>query len=113
MDKSWDGRFSNLQVSSTAHPELYHELKSIKGRARGERFRMLATLGLQAMKRESFSVIGQHGTISIVEHATNPEQLDTDHKTIREGAHRAHDVDSLRNKRDKLKNRVINQFSQK
>ena len=42
----WDGRISNLNISQDGQPELYEELATISPRARTERLRSLAFVGL-------------------------------------------------------------------
>ena len=47
---SWDGRFYSMTIDQQGSPELYHELADLPARARAERLRSLALIGLAALK---------------------------------------------------------------
>ncbi len=47
---SWDGRFYSMTIDRQGSPELYHELADLPARARAERLRSLALIGLAALK---------------------------------------------------------------
>lgn len=46
----WDGKISNLNISEQAFPELYHELSQMQHKARSDRLRALALLGLYSLR---------------------------------------------------------------
>lgn len=46
----WDGKLRSLTIDSESSPELFQELKALSGRARGERLRSLALIGLTVLK---------------------------------------------------------------
>lgn len=46
MRSEWNGKFSNLQIKESAHPELFAELNKLGHKDRSDRLRMLATIGL-------------------------------------------------------------------
>ena len=49
-EDEWDGKITNLKISEEAFPELYHELSRLRRKARGDRLRALAFLGLHALR---------------------------------------------------------------
>lgn len=54
----WDGTITKLKVSDAVYPELHKDLSNIPQRERGERLRLLAYLGLQAIKMGSGAAVG-------------------------------------------------------
>lgn len=48
-DAKWDGKISNLNISEQAFPELYRELSRMQHKARSDRLRSLALLGLYSL----------------------------------------------------------------
>ncbi len=46
----WDGKISNLNISEQAFPELYRELSQMQHKARSDRLRALALLGLYSLR---------------------------------------------------------------
>lgn len=60
-NEAWDGVISKLKVSRTVYPELFTDLAGIGQRDRGERLRLLAYIGLQAMRIGSGVDISHRG----------------------------------------------------
>ena len=48
-DSKWDGEISNLNISEQAFPELYRELYQMQHKARSDRLRALALLGIYSL----------------------------------------------------------------
>lgn len=48
-DSKWDGKISNLNISEQAFPELYRELYQMQHKARSDRLRALALLGIYSL----------------------------------------------------------------
>ncbi|MND15762.1 hypothetical protein D3C80_59930 [compost metagenome] len=46
----WDGKISNLNISEQAFPELHAELSKMHHKARSDRLRSLALLGLYSLQ---------------------------------------------------------------
>ncbi|BBK15059.1 hypothetical protein OIPHN330_59060 (plasmid) [Citrobacter freundii] len=46
----WDGKISNLNISEQGFPELYRELSQMQHKARSDRLRALALLGLYSLR---------------------------------------------------------------
>lgn len=46
----WDGKISNLNISDQAFPELHAELSKMHHKARSDRLRALALLGLYSLQ---------------------------------------------------------------
>ena len=46
----WDGKISNLNISEQAFPELFRELSQMQHKARSDRLRALALLGLYSLR---------------------------------------------------------------
>ncbi|AKJ36902.1 hypothetical protein GL272_19420 [Aeromonas veronii] len=46
----WDGKISNLNISDQAFPELHAELSKMNHKARSDRLRSLALLGLYSLQ---------------------------------------------------------------
>ncbi|NRN29303.1 hypothetical protein [Photorhabdus heterorhabditis] len=46
----WGGKISNLNISEQAFPELYRELSQMQHKARSDRLRALALLGLYSLR---------------------------------------------------------------
>ena len=46
----WNGKITNLNISAEAFPELYRELSPLRRKARGDRLRALALLGLYTLR---------------------------------------------------------------
>lgn len=49
-EKKWDGKISNLNISEQAFPELHEELSKMHHKARSDRLRSLALLGLYSLR---------------------------------------------------------------
>ncbi|CAM3420076.1 hypothetical protein HZS38_07905 [Xenorhabdus nematophila] len=89
----WDGKISNLNISEQGFPELYRELSQMQHKARSDRLRALALLGLYSLRFSGN--IGSFGQPSS-EHQiakSQPEQLQVD--------------DKLDSKRDQLKGKLM------
>lgn len=50
MGVKWDGKISNLNISDQAFPELHAELSKMHHKARSDRLRSLALLGLYSLQ---------------------------------------------------------------
>jgi len=50
VSSSWDGKISNLNISQQAFPELHDELSKMQHKARSDRLRALALLGLYSLR---------------------------------------------------------------
>ncbi len=71
-DSSWDGKIKNLLISNQSNPELHSELSNMNGRARGERLRFLATLGLMSLKNPSGSYSSLRNEVESVPATAEP-----------------------------------------
>ena len=49
-DEIWDGKISNLKISSLSYPELHLELSKMNHKERCDRLRSLAFIGLLSLK---------------------------------------------------------------
>lgn len=58
MKEKWNGKISSLIVSEDGNPELYEELSRISHRERSARFRMLALVGLYALRNQAYPSVG-------------------------------------------------------
>ena len=52
-DDCWNGKISNLTIARTAFPELYSALSGMRHKARCDRLRSLALLGLYALTAQA------------------------------------------------------------
>lgn len=52
-DDCWNGKISNLTITRTAFPELYSALADMRHKARCDRLRSLALLGLYALMAQA------------------------------------------------------------
>ncbi len=101
MDKSWDGKFSNLKISKLAFPELYQELKDLQHKDRGDRLRFLAMLGLYSLhnlshnKKRSASFECEQSSAEGIPSSTEGK------------------VDKLQIKKSELKNRLLSSMGDK
>ncbi|QQK62702.1 hypothetical protein FJD32_025380 (plasmid) [Shewanella sp. LC6] len=89
----WDGKISNLNISEQGFPELYRELSQMQHKARSDRLRALALLGLYSLRFSgnigSFAQPSSEYQIA----KSQPEQLQVE--------------DKLDSKRDQLKGKLM------
>ncbi|KGM26703.1 hypothetical protein [Photorhabdus sp. RM96S] len=89
----WDGKISNLNISEQAFPELYRELSQMQHKARSDRLRALALLGLYSLRFSgnigSFEQQSSERQPALVQ--PEPERLD----------------DKLNSQRDSLKGKLL------
>jgi hypothetical protein len=81
----WDGKISNLNISEQAFPELYRELSQMQHKARSDRLRALALLGLYSLRFSGNigSFEKQGSEIQLLQHQTEPVQADAKLKSQR------------------------------
>ncbi|ASK03626.1 hypothetical protein C6Z68_003632 [Salmonella enterica subsp. enterica serovar 4,[5],12:i:-] len=74
----WDGKISNLNISEQAFPELYRELSQMQHKARSDRLRALALLGLYSLRFSgNIGLFEQQSSdIQPTQHQTKPVQAD-------------------------------------
>uniref|UniRef100_UPI0036D7D00F hypothetical protein n=1 Tax=Photorhabdus sp. RM322S TaxID=3342825 RepID=UPI0036D7D00F len=89
----WDGKISNLNISEQAFPELYRELSQMQHKARSDRLRALALLGLYSLR---FS-----GNIGFF------EQPSSERQTAQPQPEPLQDDAKLDSKRDSLKGKLM------
>lgn len=92
-DNTWDGKITNLNISQQAFPELYRELSKMHHKARSDRLRSLALIGLYSLR---FC-----GNISSTENVT-PNQQDDNGLT-----ETVNESDKLNTQRDSLKGKLL------
>jgi len=89
----WDVKISNLNISEQGFPELYRELSQMQHKARSDRLRALALLGLYSLRFSgNIGAFGQPSSEYQIA-KSQPEQLQVD--------------DKLDSKRDKLKGKLM------
>lgn len=101
MDKSWDGKFSNLKISKLAFPELYQELKDLQHKDRGDRLRFLAMLGLYSLHNLSHNK-KRSASFECEQPSTGGAPSSTEGK-----------VDKLQIKKSELKDRLLSSMGDK
>lgn len=72
----WNGRVSNIVISEHGSPELYDELNKISHKARGERLRCLATIGLMFINAPKINMSYEINSGKV------PEQLKAENKAV-------------------------------
>lgn len=78
----WDGKISNLNISDQAFPELHAELSKMHHKARSDRLRSLALLGLYSLQFSGRMMAPESSTSASPPTPVTPEDVEINSKRV-------------------------------